>query len=115
MKKISLLATVLLVASSLFATPTLKADRLSQKQFMASSQLAVKSTDALSVRKAPQQTAAGITYENGIILNANGEQLRVYNAAGQLVAESTRNIDMNTFAAGVYVVNAQQTTFKIAK
>ena len=59
--------------------------------------------------------AAGITYENGIILNANGEQLRVYNAAGQLVAESTRNIDMNTFAAGVYVVNAQQTTFKIAK
>lgn len=59
--------------------------------------------------------AAGITYENGIIFNANGEQLRVYNAAGQLVAESTRNIDMNTFAAGVYVVNAQQTTFKIAK
>lgn len=59
--------------------------------------------------------AADITYENGIILNANGEQLRVYNAAGQLVAEGTRNIDMNTFAAGVYVINAQQTTFKIVK
>ena len=61
MKKISLLATALLLASSLFATPTLKADRLSQKQFMASSQLAVKSTDALSVKKAPQQTAATYT------------------------------------------------------
>lgn len=60
-------------------------------------------------------TAIGVVYEQGRIVNANGELLRVYNAAGALVAESVHNIDMNGFAAGVYMVCAQQGTLKIVK
>lgn len=60
-------------------------------------------------------TAIGIVYEQGRIVNANGELLRIYNAAGALVAESVHNIDMNGFAAGVYMVCAQQGTLKIVK
>lgn len=59
--------------------------------------------------------AAGITYKDGVILNADGVQLRVYNAAGMLVAEGAHNIDMNGFAAGAYLVRTQQATLKIVK
>lgn len=57
----------------------------------------------------------GLSYTDGIINNANAQYLRVYNAAGMLVAAGNGNINMSGMTEGVYMVAAQQGTFKVVK
>lgn len=60
--------------------------------------------------------AEGISYDGIQIINPNHVGVSVYNVAGQLVAQSYKNINMSVYPAGVYVIKATNgASIKIVK
>jgi len=56
-----------------------------------------------------------IKFQNNIIRNPQGLNLRVYNALGALVAEGNSNIDMSQQNSGLYIVKNGKEAVKIIK
>ena len=49
----------------------------------------------------------GVYYNGSEIVNANGKNISVYNVLGKMVASNCGNINMSSFANGVYVVRVE--------
>ena len=49
-------------------------------------------------------TDRGVCYYNGIVHNAQGLKLTVYNMSGQLVTVGDGDIDMRSYPRGMYIV-----------
>lgn len=60
-------------------------------------------------------TMSSISFINGVILNPEGLELKVYGITGQLVAESSTNIDLNGQPAAVYIIRCNEQAIKIVK
>jgi hypothetical protein len=62
-----------------------------------------------------QAAITGVTFDGQIIHNNSNLDLNVFDATGRWMVSSTKNINMASFAKGVYVVKSNQNSFKIMK
>jgi len=60
-----------------------------------------------------QNRISGITYDGRIIHNAASLILQVYDATGRLMATSNKNISMQPYVQGLYIIKSQTGTLKI--
>lgn len=62
-----------------------------------------------------QAHAEGIRYIGGVVYNDNNQRMQIISAAGQIVADTYNNFDMNHLQSGVYVVRFNNRALKLVK
>ncbi len=62
-----------------------------------------------------QAQAEGIRYIGGVLYNDNNFRLEVFNVAGQKVADTRNNLDMNYLQSGMYLVRFNNQVLKLVK
>ncbi|MBQ9440357.1 MAG: hypothetical protein IJU35_07200 [Paludibacteraceae bacterium] len=62
-----------------------------------------------------QAQAEGIRYIGGVVYNDNNQRMQIISAAGQIVADTYNNFDMNHLQSGVYVVRFNNRALKLVK
>jgi len=56
----------------------------------------------------------GISFDGRIVYNPANISLQIFDAAGRLTVNSTKNINMSSYPKGIYIVKSPQGTQKIA-
>lgn len=71
---------------------------------------------SISEGSALEETAMkGVYYANNIVVNANNLPLSVYNLTGTCIAQGEGDIDLSTYAKGIYLVRCGKQAIKIVK
>ena len=60
-------------------------------------------------------TIAGVTYDGQVIHNASNVDLKVFDATGRLMVSSNKDVNMNSYSNGIYIVRSNQGFLKIIK
>ena len=71
--------------------------------------------DAPVTTNISQNRISGVTFDGQTIHNNSNLDLKVFDATGRLMVISNKNIDMNSYSKGMYLVKSNSATLKITK